>query len=415
MEEYYLENNENKNGKILCIISAIFLSLYIFGAHFNYPFYSTYFLYISLASAVIVLVMKLRLTASKSLAIYIYILLYTFMGTLYSNNVVEGNRQTVFFLIYLAFYWLAMQDNIFLKAAKKFFYWFAFAGMITVYLQFFFQTPFNLLIARVFRSDVYESVMWSYNVDGTFTGLTQSVSLASFSMAIVFFVAIQNALNLHFERGIDLRFQIAQKHPGAVKIINYAIAFIAMFGIILTSKRGIFLASILALIVTLVLDKDVSFKHVTRVQFIVGMIAIAILLSIGMYFISTNDYITAFVGRFSGSNITTGRNVFYENALSDFSQGDLLTYLFGKGTGAAYLINSTGLHNVYLQILYDHGILGIILYVAFFVSNVKNAIQNRYFYSMCLQIMFLAYCMSGNPLYDYYFFIPYLIYSCDKE
>lgn len=144
------------------------------------------------------------------------------------------------------------------------------------------------------------------------------------------------------------------------------------------------------------------------------MITIAMLLSIGMYFIFTNDYIVAFMGRFSGSNITTGRNVFYKNAISDFLRGNFLTYFFGKGTGTAYLINNTGLHNVYLQILYDHGILGIILYAAFFVLNLKDAIQNRYFYSMCLQIMFLAYCMTGNPLYDYYFFIPYLIYSCDK-
>ena len=163
------------------------------------------------------------------------------------------------------------------------------------------------------------------------------------------------------------------------------------------------------------MDKDVTFRYIARAQFIIGAIAALILLTVGMYFISTNDYITAFIGRFSGPNITTGRDVFYENAISDFSQGSVLNYIFGKGTASAYLINETGLHNVYLQILYDHGILGIILYALFFFLNLRNAVQNRFFYSMCLQIMFLAYCMSGNPLYDYYFFLPYLIYSCDKS
>ena len=101
--------------------------------------------------------------------------------------------------------------------------------------------------------------------------------------------------------------------------------------------------------------------------------------------------------------------------MRDFSQGSDFNYLFGKGTGSAFLINSTGLHNVYLQILYEHGALGIVLYTSFFILNLRNAVKNSYFYSMCLQIMFLAYCMTGNPLYDYYFFIPYLIYSCNKS
>lgn len=405
----------NDGRKWLGVIAAFFLSLYIFCAHFKYPFYSTYFLYLAFGAAVVAIVLKEKLRTSKNLLIYIIIVADMYIGTLYSNNAERGEREAVFFLIYVAFYWLSMQNNLFLKATKKLFYCFAFIGMITVYLQFFFREPFNLVLSRIIRPDIYENVMWSYNVDGTFTGATQSVSMASFSMAIVFFVAVQNALNLYFERDTFSRSRIAQNHAGRVKTLNYTVAVMALFGIILTSKRGIFLAVILALVITLVMDKDVTFRYIARAQFIIGAIAVLILLTVGMYFISTNDYITAFIGRFSGPNITTGRDVFYENAISDFSQGPVLNYIFGKGTASAYLINETGLHNVYLQILYDHGILGIILYASFFFLNLRNAVQNRFFYSMCLQIMFLAYCMSGNPLYDYYFFLPYLIYSCDKS
>lgn len=405
----------NDGRKWLSVIAAFFLSLYIFCAHFKYPFYSTDFLYLAFGAAVVTIVLKEKLRTSKNLLIYIIIVADMYIGTLYSNNAERGKREAVFFLIYIAFYWLSMQNDLFLKITKKIFYCFAFIGMITVYLQFFFRGPFNLMLSRIIRPDIYENVMWSYNVDGTFTGATQSVSMASFSMAIVFFVAIQNALNLYFERDTFSRSRIAQNHAGRVKTLNYTVAVMALFGIILTSKRGIFLAVILALVITLVMDKDVTFRYIARAQFIIGAIAALILMTVGMYFISTNDYITAFIGRFSGPNITTGRDVFYENAISDFSQGSVLNYIFGKGTASAYLINETGLHNVYLQILYDHGILGIILYALFFSLNLRNAVQNRFFYSMCLQIMFLAYCMSGNPLYDYYFFLPYLIYSCDKS
>ena len=414
MNEFLLMDRDNK-GKMINILSAFFLSLYIFCAHFNYPFSSTYFLYGGFVAAVIAILKKRRLKTSKPLIIYIIIIVFTFMGIIYSTNVEQGERQAVFFLVYFFFYWLAMQDGCFLRIIKKTTYCFAFLGMISVYIQLLFQLPFNLLLSKILRPDIYEGVMWSYNVDGTFTGLTQSVSMASFSMAIVFFEAMQNALNLHFKRVANQRFRLMRVHPVAVKMLNYSVAAIALFGIILTSKRGIFLACILALTITLVMDKDITFRYITKSQFTVGLIIILITLTVGMYFISTNDYITAFANRFSGANITTGRDEFYRNAMSEFSQGTIFNYLFGKGTGSAFLVNSTGLHNVYLQILYDHGIFGIILYGLFFFLNVKNAIINGYFYSMCVQIMFMAYCMTGNPLYDYYFFIPYLIYSCDKS
>ena len=105
---------------------------------------------------------------------------------------------------------------------------------------------------------------------------------------------------------------------------------------------------------------------------------------------------------------------YYENAIKIFSQGSVETLFIGYGTGSAYLINKTGLHNVYLQILFDHGLIGLALYGSFFIINIRNAIKKRYFFSMCLQIVFLVYCITGNPLYDYYFFIPYLLFVCDE-
>ena len=129
----------------------------------------------------------------------------------------------------------------------------------------------------------------------------------------------------------------------------------------------------------------------------------------------TNDYVINFISRFTGNNITTGRDVFYEKAISNFLQSDFKNYLIGKGTASAYLINGTGLHNVFLQILYDNGIFVILIFLSFFVLNLKNAVKKRYFISISMQLVFLIYCMSGNPLYDYYFFIPYLIYvSCNE-
>ena len=66
--------------------------------------------------------------------------------------------------------------------------------MISVFVQFAKPELVNIFLITVLRPWAYENIMWSYNVDGTYTGLTASVSMASFSMAIIFFVAVQKIL-----------------------------------------------------------------------------------------------------------------------------------------------------------------------------------------------------------------------------
>ena len=409
------ENTMNKHidrislDKLLNIGASIGLILYIFCAHFKYPFTSTYFLYISFFMVIVKLFISKMIVVSKRLAMYIAIVSITFLGILYTNNPIEAQRQAIFFFLYIFIFLLSMQNTDFLRVMKKLMAVFAFIGMITVFIQFIIPTIFNLFLAKIIRIDIYQSVMWSFDVDGTFTGITSSVSMASFSMAIVFFEAIRNILDKTPTQS-DRR----EKHLIIAKYINIIIAGIALFGIILTSKRGIFIATIIALMVTCILDKNISVKRVNKYKILGTIILVSLLLILGFYLATTNEYVINFLKRFTGNNITTGRDVFYENAWKDFSSGNIFTCLIGKGTASAYLINKTGLHNVYLQILYDHGIIGLIIYLSFFVINLKNALCNGYFYSICMQIVFLVYCMSGNPLYDYFFFIPYLLYTCYK-
>lgn len=392
---------------VCSLIVAISLSFYIYCAHFRFPFEATDFLYIAFVIAVVIIIIKRKLVINKALLIYLLIVLYTGLGYLYSNNPEDGLRQTIFFGIYFVFYWLAMQGGIFLQSIKKIIYIFSLMGMISVFVQFFKPELINAFLFMVLRPWAYENIMWSYNVDGTYTGVTASVSMASFSMAIVFFVAVQKILYVK-EKKTDLE----KKESNRLHFINYILVFVTLFGIILTSKRGIFIATVIAFLLASTLDKNIKIRIIEKKRFIILGIGIILVVVGSIYLIETNDYVIAFISRFKGNDITTGRNEFYKNAINTFSLGSVKTLFTGYGTGAAYLINKTGLHNVYLQILFDHGILGIVFYGSFFIVNIKNAIKKRYFFSMCLQIVFLVYCMTGNPLYDYYFFIPYLIFAC---
>ena len=402
-----IQNLDLSIESICSLIVALSLSFYIYCAHLSFSFEATDFLYIAFIMAIAVIIIRRYLITNKALIIYFLIVLYTGIGYCYSDNPEDGLRQTLFLGIYTVFYWLAMQCSTFLNVMKKIICAFSLIGMISVFVQFAKPELVNIFLITVLRPWAYENIMWSYNVDGTYTGLTASVSMASFSMAIIFFVAVQKILCANKTNST-----LEKETSTILNYINCLVAFLALFGIILTSKRGIFIATIIAFLLSIVLDKDIKIQEIEKRHIIAVGIGIVLSIIGIIYLVETNDYVIAFISRFTGNNITTGRNVFYENAIRIFSQGSVGTLLIGYGTGSAYLINKTGLHNVYLQILFDHGLIGLALYGSFFIINIRNAIKKRYFFSMCLQIVFLIYCITGNPLYDYYFFIPYLLFVC---
>ncbi|GEM_PF-3278637 len=389
--------------------AALFLTLYIFCGHFRYPFSSTLFLYVCFAMTVISLLSKPTFKLSANLLWFFLIVLISFIGLIYTDNLSTAKRQVIFFSVYLVLFAYFIQNDDFLKEIKKTISLFAVLGTFSVFIQFIFTNHFNHLIKMVFRADVYKNVMFANDVDNTFSGLTSSVSMASFSMAIVFFDSVKRIINRLLKDNED-------KKEGSIPLLfNIATALISLFGIILTSKRGIFIATVFSLIITIFLDKDISLKKLKPKHILLSFTLFFIVLIILFFLLRNNEFVLAFINRFKGGDITTGRGSIYSKAINELKYKGVLTYLFGNGTGSAVLINETGLHNVYLQIFYDHGLVGTILYLGFFIINLKTAVKNRFFYSMSMQIVFLVYCMSGNPLYDYYFFIPYLIFVNIKK
>ena len=122
---------------------------------------------------------------------------------------------------------------------------------------------------------------------------------------------------------------------------------------------------------------------------------------------NTSTYAAAFFNRFIVEDFTTGRDVIYKDLITDFMKGDIF---FGRGTGAAYRLAEDGAHNIYLQILYDHGIIFSVPYYIFLLSNYYLAFKNKCPISIFVQTFFLVYGLSGNPLYSNMFMIIYIYY-----
>ena len=86
---------------------------------------------------------------------------------------------------------------------------------------------------------------------------------------------------------------------------------------------------------------------------------------------------------FKGGRIETAssRVVVWKQILDSFFASDLLQQLFGHGFGSTTLANMGGIvaHNVYIELLYDVGLLGLASFLAlFFVSIYKAAIRRDF-------------------------------------
>jgi hypothetical protein len=77
----------------------------------------------------------------------------------------------------------------------------------------------------------------------------------------------------------------------------------------------------------------------------------------------TDKNIILFIDRFTvSSNFTNDRGDMYISLLRDYETGSIL---FGKGTASTYAIYDSGAHNIYVQILHDHGVIGLIVILLF--------------------------------------------------
>ena len=108
--------------------------------------------------------------------------------------------------------------------------------------------------------------------------------------------------------------------------------------------------------------------------------------------------------------------------------------MFGRhslvGIGWGQYVNQGGwfwnIHNIYIQLLVETGIIGFIIYCGWFLFhlvrtwsmyskmrvNPEDYMNKDYClmnFSLAMQIFFLLYGFTGNPLYDREMFVPYFI------
>ena len=191
---------------------------------------------------------------------------------------------------------------------------------------------------------------------------------------------------------------------------------------LLTGKRGPFCFMIVSLVISeICFEKNLNSKISKILKIIFAIICSLPIIVIILHnqentrnvLVRFNEMLTT-----SGGDISNGRFVLWIYAWKLFKRFPF----WGVGWRHFHLLAQTNIgeniqvHNVYLQILCETGMLGFVLYIIMLVVLLKQTIKTcknlqmvkkgifsiEYLkLSFCLQMYIILYALTGNTLYDY--------------
>ena len=206
-------------------------------------------------------------------------------------------------------------------------------------------------------------------------------------------------------------------------VMLYILLAMVLVALVFCAKRGQLVFSVAGVLITALLYfRGLIGKRLIRT--LIFVVAVIVLFSIIMEY---SPILQNYVGRFSHLDTDEAvqeRYSYWSIALNQFSENPI----FGIGWKAFRTLNykNNDVHNMYLQILCETGILGAIvfltLFITCFVFATRNLIAIRNskesvdpiqklacIFSLSYQIYFFLYGLTGNPQNLYYSCMPYVI------
>lgn len=191
--------------------------------------------------------------------------------------------------------------------------------------------------------------------------------------------------------------------------ILFALFIISYIFIFLTQKRAALL--IVAILAFLLICYRFR-KNFLKIFFLFVLVAVGMALL--FCFTETGR---ALIDRTFGSNPTSSRNLIYAQLISFIKEKPIFGH--GFGNTLAQIDGFTNGHNIYLQVLSENGIVGFSIFTVILLYNLLISYRlfkmgnedNRKTIAVCIyvQLYFIGLGMIGNPLYDVFPFLIYMI------
>lgn len=230
--------------------------------------------------------------------------------------------------------------------------------------------------------------------------------------------------------GLGAAFVKATAERGKRKIFSYIVPGIILLALLMTGKRAHVLFSVAACcaVIVLRLNRKSILKLFKFVLF--GLFSALIIYWISRYIPAVANVFNRFIETAKSGDVTMGRRKLWGTAILLWKQNPLFgigwdRYKYLAPSLVGFFLN---VHNVYIQLLCEVGVVGAGVFYIFFITallytvkvirlfskssgNISCADRTAALFGVYMQIFFLLYCVTGNPLYDAPTFFPYIL-SC---
>lgn len=282
---------------------------------------------------------------------------------------------------------------------------------IGCYIGFLFPTFYRTYILPLFKENDYRLITFVLNsVKGAQGGFVSQSGYASYFLCI----------------GIGAVYCFRDYFKSRTSSLLLFTLFV--LALLLTQKRSPLIMFIIAICFVYYISGRGNDRLKRFFYILLALLGVYIILSMlvasGTNVEIINKIYEVIEGIISGDGINdTGRTQLYGQAVLYFLQYPL-TGIGWMNYKNLFVLRKTHVHNIYLQLLCETGLVGFLIYIAFFIFNIIKTcrIMKQLSYdgqndlalcwchfSLYIQIFFLLFGITENPLYDtedamFYFF-----------
>lgn len=242
----------------------------------------------------------------------------------------------------------------------------------------------NHSFSRAAQINIMLCVLWIVTYYSFFQATKQAHANQLFDLFFICLFFVYCAVNIYAQRNIAIAndrefgmtsysYYLLSFLPAILLIkrkgIRAGLLIICSLFVLISLKRGPILALPIIMLVYWYSKAKVGLSRIKAFR------AILIVVFAYLAILSINYFTKGFLlDRFSNQQLSSasGRDQMWSIIWSQIQSRDLLTLLYGMGSGASVKLLGTGVHNEWLEFLFTFGIIGVILYFVLFVSLLKR-------------------------------------------
>lgn len=292
-------------------------------------------------------------------------------------------------------------------AVEKSMLFFVALNVIYYFFSFMWQTPETTNFGNVLCSMLPIPLFFTIAANGAITQKSLTVFLILSCIAGYFY--FNHAESLILER-------LLRGEPGGITInastvflviipllffvrnrwMTIGISVIIIFFIIYGAKRGNIISAALPFYLLARMKMKSNRSLISEVLLIIVVIAISYF---AYYTMMNSEYLVSRIEKtFEGDS--SYRNIIYATAFDTWLNAEAINVFFGYGTDGTINLIGIRAHNDWLEILVDFGLLGVLVYLIFFICMVRAIHRNKHNLQLFYAFLAVFFIWFSKSLYS---------------